>query len=39
MEMVWQEFRNSITEATEKVVGRSKKRRIKKATIAGGVTR
>ena len=31
VERVWQEFRDSITEATEKVVGRSKKR-IKKAT-------
>ena len=32
VERVWQEFRDSITEATEKVVGRSKKRRNKKAT-------
>ena len=31
MERVWQEFRDSITKSTEKVVGRSKKR-IKKAT-------
>ena len=31
VERVWQEFRDSITEATEKVVGRSKKR-IKKAS-------
>ena len=31
VERVWQELRDSITEATEKVVGRSKKR-IKKAT-------
>ena len=30
VERVWQEFRDSITEATEKVVGRSKKRRIKR---------
>ena len=37
VERVWQEFRDSITEATEKVVCRSKKR-IKKAT-SGGVRR
>ena len=32
LERVWQEFTDSITEATEKVVSRSKKRKVKKAT-------
>ena len=32
VERVWREFKDSITEATEKVVGRSKKRKVKKAT-------
>lgn len=30
VERVWQEFRDLITEATEKVVDRSKKRKVKK---------
>ena len=38
VERVWQEFRDLITEATEKVVDRSKKRRVKKR-LAGGVMR